>query len=140
MDKVVIEIKKNAKERGLPTLPFQFEEYYHVNEKYRFPFEEFVNRVDHLQEDNQVNYDVKIEGKFSFLKKIIRKLYEFHMRLLWAKQNQINTEYAWSIYEIKNYICNKEKGYNVEIVQLKKKLEEQNRQIIQLKKELEKLQ
>ena len=99
-------VKHNALERKGKELPITFKEFRESEDDGARTFyeDEFREKVQEFQEECWVNYDIPIRGKCRFIKKIIKKLYSFHQKALWQKQNEINAANAEIFASVRDYI------------------------------------
>jgi hypothetical protein len=124
-------IKNKAAEREWKELPLTFEEFRESEDDgvRTFVEDEFREKVGEFQEICWVDYNTPIEGKCRFIKKIIKKLYSFHQRVLWQKQNEINAASAEMFASIKDYISGQN---NQKLEELENKCREYETRIRQL--------
>lgn len=124
-------VKSKAAKREWREIPITFEEFRESEDDgiRSFVEDEFREKVHEFQETCWVNYDTPIAGKCKVVKKIIKKLYSFHQRLLWQKQNEINGANAEMLVSVKDYIIGQS---NRKIEELENKCHEYELRISQL--------
>ncbi len=71
--------------------------------------EALEDSLDFLSDAYYVDYNAPIEGKLPKLKKMIKKLYSFHLKPMNQKQNDINQEMLFALYQMRAFILEQQK-------------------------------
>lgn len=132
VEEIMVELKEKAAKRKYEKEAVDFESLLHSEDDGIRPFflDDLNEELRNLQEQCYVEYEQPITGKGRFLKKVIKKLYCFHMKPLWEAQNALNVENFNVLCQIRDYIAQqKENEEKIQILenkckQLERKLAE----------------
>lgn len=111
IEKLMVELKEKAAKRRYSREAADFETVLDANDRCVRPFhlEDFKDELRDGFQDCYLEYDLPVMGKGKSLKKMIRRLYRFHMKPLWDKQNDVNIEIYSLLYQIRDYISQLER-------------------------------
>ena len=107
VEEIMAELKEKAAKRKYEQEAVDFESLLQSEDDGIRPFylDDLNEELRNLRGQCYMEYDQPITGKGRFLKKIIKKLYCFHMKPLWEAQNALNMENVSALCQIRDYIC-----------------------------------
>lgn len=127
MDALLEELKKKAASRNYSDeLPCFREMNYNGEDEedneFYMPYLERDMRF--LNQNYYIDYNQPVMGKYPWIKKLIKKLYRFHLEPISDRQNDFNMEVTFALNQLKNFAMEQMK----ENESLRKQLEEIKKQ------------
>lgn len=93
-----------------------------------------------LNQNYYIDYHFSITGKFKVIKRIIKRLYCFHLEPLSDRQNDFNTEAVYALNQLRCFVIEQlkeNKHLNNELVELKRKYDKQQEKISRLEERMQ---
>ena len=112
IEEMMLELKEKAAKRKYEKEAVDFETLLQSEDDGIRPFylDDLNEELRNLQGQCYVEYDQPVTGKGKLIKKIIKKLYCFHMKPLWEAQNALNMENWNALCQIRDYIYQQTEG------------------------------
>lgn len=106
VEEIMAELKEKAAQKKYEKEAVDFESLLQAEDDgiRTFYLDDLNEELRNLQEQCYIEYDQPITGKGKFVKKLIKKLYCFHMKPLWDAQNALNVENLNILCQIRDYI------------------------------------
>ena len=142
VEEIMQELRNNVKKRSYPkeALDFNSVRAQKQGEEDLDFFEELMERdISYMNHSSYVEYDRPITGRGPRIKRIIKNLYQFHLRPLWDAQNCFNLKAASAMTQLRNFVLQQMKDNEQtekQIEELRQSCREQQIRLERLEKKL----
>lgn len=138
---LIEELRKKALLRNYPKDAAEFRKYLpQEDEDIGFYMPYLDQDMKFLNQNCYIEYHTPVTGRFKAVKRMIKRLYCFHLEPLSDRQNDFNTEAVYALNQLRCFVLEQleeNKRLNNELGELKRKYDKQQERISRLEERIQ---